>query len=140
MYQKIPQVFIIDDDDESNFIHKIIIEESNLVGTTRVFESGPDALEALHNLDFDDSSPLVVFLDINMPFMDGWEFLQKLTNFSSSITEKLHIEMLSSSIFHNDREKAASNNLIKGYIVKPLSEENLKQVLKKLNKKHQTIK
>ena len=73
--QKLKSVLLIDDDNAANFIHRIVIEETELVEDVGAFESPRAALKYLEDLQSVSPFPEIIFLDINMPLMDGWEFL-----------------------------------------------------------------
>ena len=72
--------------------------------------------------------PTVLFLDINMPEMTGWAFLDKFKELDSRVRNQFTIFILSSSIDHRDREKAGFNPLVSGFIEKPLSSGRLKEL------------
>lgn len=71
------KAFIIDDDYLSIFVTKNVLALSNVIHDVKAFLSGAEALEALHACS-DDNIPEIIFLDLNMPVMDGWEFLDAL--------------------------------------------------------------
>ncbi|CAN5646885.1 hypothetical protein BH10BAC5_BH10BAC5_22820 [soil metagenome] len=71
--------------------------------------------------------PTVLFLDINMPSMTGWEFLEEFRKFSKTVHKQFTIYMLSSSVDSSDKEKASSNIFVSGYISKPLRQETLRE-------------
>jgi two-component system chemotaxis response regulator CheY len=70
----------------------------------------------------------VLFLDINMPVLTGWDFLAAFEKFSATVKERIKIYMLSSSVDQRDKDRAASNQYVKDYIVKPLSKDRLMQL------------
>jgi len=67
----------------------------------------------------------VVFLDLNMPIMNGWEFLDKLSKAKNEITMHYKLYILSSTINPDDQKKAKSNPLVSGFLSKPLTKEHL---------------
>jgi CheY-like chemotaxis protein len=72
---------------------------------------------------------VTLFLDINMPTMTGWEFLDEFKELPETIRKKFIIYVLSSSVDSKDLEKASENELVKNYIQKPLRKESLKTLL-----------
>jgi CheY-like chemotaxis protein len=125
------RIFLIDDDEISNFINETILKsffkESEIIS----FSNPEKALEFI----FDDYSknPLfsVLFVDINMPEMSGWDFLDKLLLGSKSLMDYLRIIMVSSSIDALDKEKAQRNPFVNGFVSKPLSLEQIRKLFRK---------
>jgi CheY-like chemotaxis protein len=74
------------------------------------------------------SGSTILFLDINMPSMTGWDFLEIFKNLNSGIQQQFSIYILSSSVDSRDKEKAASNVLVKGFLSKPLTVESLGRI------------
>ena len=92
-------------------------------------ESATDALKYLNSLPADaDAIPNVIFLDIRMPEMDGFGFLEKYKDVPDIVKQNCSIIMLSSSTHPDDKEKAENNPYVKGFLSKPLNEEKLKQL------------
>src|SRR5438552_3858293 len=71
----------------------------------------------------------ILFLDIDMPTLNGWDFLDEFKNFSDSIQQQFTIFIVSSSISKQDKEKAAKYKFVSGFISKPLTKDSLKQIL-----------
>ncbi len=124
-------VLLVDDNDTDNFIHKRIIELAGFSKSIIVKNSGKSALEFLEtNVDI----PGVVFLDINMPIVDGFVFLFEYDNFPEEVKQKCKIVILSSSDNKKDIDRIVDNEYVVHFITKPLSEESLedlKGILKK---------
>jgi len=117
---KIDCVVLIDDDEATNVFHDIIIRESAIINNYTIFNS---AIKALAFLTDCDKSPDLIFLDINMPKMSGWEFLEEYGK--TSLTQTPHVIMLTTSMSVADKAKANDNPLVRSYFQKPLSEELL---------------
>jgi CheY-like chemotaxis protein len=122
-------VWIIDDDHICSFTVQKLIEKGQLAQKIDIFKNGQDALDSLQKINFNTAKyPDIILLDINMPIMDGWQFMDKFVKFvgKSAIT----LYMVSSSIDPRDQEKAKLYTTdIKGFIVKPLTLENIKKLM-----------
>lgn len=122
---KLLSVMVVDDSEADQYISKIMIEEYNPnIDILQAF----DGQEALEILDHIEQQPAVIFLDINMPRMNGHEFLaayDKRSEKKSSV-----IVMLTSSEQKEDIDRSRSYKSVKDYLTKPLDPENLETVLK----------
>jgi CheY-like chemotaxis protein len=122
-------VLLVDDNDTDNFIHKRIIELAGFSKNIIVKNSGKSALEFLEsNQVTPDNIPGVVFLDINMPIVDGFVFLFEYDNFPEEIKQKCKIVILSSSDNKKDIDRIVDNEYVVHFITKPLSEESLEEL------------
>ena len=120
---------LVDDDSLDNRFHQIIIEE---MGITDLIHIAQDGIEAINYLKRADSvKPDLIFLDINMPKMNGWEFLEAYKVLDEGQKSKIVIMMLTTSLNPWDRTKAEKISAITGFQVKPLSEEMLREILQK---------
>ena len=118
-------VLLVDDNDTDNFIHKRIIELAGFAENIIVKNSGKSALEFLESQEV---IPSVVFLDINMPIVDGFVFLFEFDNFPEEVKEKCKIVILSSSDNKKDIDRIVDNEYVIHFITKPLSEESLNEL------------
>ena len=98
----------------------MILKKMDIVNQVKVAETGPDALEFLKK---ERDAPELIFLDINMPSMTGWEFLEYFDKLDDIIKNHFKIYILSSSVDQRDKDKANTNSYIKGFISKPLTRE-----------------
>lgn len=122
-------VMLVDDNDIDNIINEKIIEANNFAETILVFQTGQEGLDYLvANKDNVDALPEIVFLDINMPIMDGFQFLEEFEKFNGNILGKCKVIMLSSSISPKDIDRAASNKYVKKYLNKPLNKRYLEAI------------
>lgn len=108
---------LIDDNEADNFYHEIMIRRAGFAGDILVFESGVDALAFFRQDDLSVST--CIFLDINMPMMDGFEMAEQATPLLTDKPSWVML-MLTSSGSPADRERAGALPIIKGYITKPL--------------------
>lgn len=115
---------LVDDSETDNFIHKRVIELSKFAEKVLVKDSGKSALEYLEkNFNNFSNLPNLIFLDINMPIVDGFVFLYEFENFPEEVKEKCKIIILSSSDNKRDIDRIVDNKYVVGYITKPLSME-----------------
>ncbi len=131
--KKFRQIIFIDDDAATNFYHQIIVEQSNMCEEFIFFNRPLEALDHFKNIEAnaDLNLPDVIFLDINMPLLNGWGFLEKFAELN--FNKPPFVLMLTTSLNPRDQERAESSPLIKGIIDKPLKEDNLKLLLDQLN-------
>lgn len=125
----IKEVFLIDDDLATNFINQKIIEGANCVKRITVFQSAIDAL--LYLKENKGKFPDMILLDINMPKMNGWEFLEEYIQLPSSLRNEINLYILSTSKNSRDMDKASNIQEVKGYITKPLTTEKFIAVYNK---------
>lgn len=120
---------LIDDNETDNFISKRIIEITQFAGQVEVKNSGQDALEYLA-AHADDVSclPRLIFLDINMPVMDGFMFLYEFENLAPTVQERCQVVILSSSDNQRDIDKIVNNQSVIQYITKPLTKPALEGI------------
>lgn len=123
---------LVDDDAISNMLSEIIIEDefpkAEIISFTDPKEGVHFFETAFSNLI---SNKTFLFLDINMPLMSGWDFLEALKNKEIEMKNNIFIYMLSSSVNPDDLKKAKQNPNIVDFVEKPLTEEFLKQLSEK---------
>lgn len=115
-------VYLIDDDDIQNLINSKIIELVDADVESNVFEGGESALNSLRNND--EELPNVIFLDINMPRMSGWDFMEEYVKLDLNIP----VYIVTSSINKQDKEKSETYSDVKGFISKPLTKERVVEI------------
>jgi len=118
-------ILLIDDDEATNFYHKYILEESKVVEKIEVATNGEEAIKLLQNLKENNMPfPDLIFLDINMPIMNGWEFLMEYEK-SEMLCQKNIIVMLTTSLNPDDKAKSKLYHSIFDFKNKPMSEDML---------------
>jgi CheY-like chemotaxis protein len=129
----IKNLALIDDDELFVFLTKMTIEETNLVDLIKVFSNGLEAINFLkENSNNPDQLPEVILLDLSMPVMDGWQFLEEYIKLKPRIGKKITIYIVSSSISPKDLGKAKSISEVSDYIIKPITKEALIEIIKKI--------
>ena len=124
---------IVDDDDISVFLTTKIIEQTNLVDLIKVFGNGLDAINFLkENKNNVDALPDIILLDLNMPIMNGWQFLEEYNKLNPTIGKKITIYICSSSISPDDITRAKTISEVSDYIIKPITKDKLIDLIKKL--------
>ncbi|HCQ12925.1 two-component system response regulator [Flavobacterium sp.] len=126
MVPKYNKILIIDDNYIDNYITSAIIKKNNLANNLVEFDNGLKAIEYLEqNKDNDQELPDLILLDLYMPLMDGFEFLNLFEKIDSTSTKKCKICIVSSSIDDNDIIKAKLDKNIYTFVSKPLTAELL---------------
>ncbi len=129
MKKKLGCILLIDDNNADNYFHQIVIKQMNITEQIAIATDGVEALEYLTKEN--QTPPELIFLDINMPRMNGWEFLEKYKHLDPKQKSQTVIVMLTTSAHPSDLEKAKHTAEVNGYQVKPLTEEMLNEILAK---------
>ena len=127
--KRINRILLVDDDEPTNFLNKHIINKYELAEEIVVKHNGAEALEYLTSaVDGKYPTPDIILLDINMPVMDGWEFIDEYKNVDEAIRAKVIVFMLTTSLNPDDEAKAATIKEINAFLNKPLTQKEILEI------------
>lgn len=123
---------LVDDNLDDNFFHEREIKKNNLATIVVAKNTGLEALEYLKSKkDIIHLQPDLIFLDINMPGMNGWEFLKEYNRLGKKLQSNVIIIMLTTSDNPDDETRSKTWNFVSDYITKPLTKEIMEDIIKK---------
>lgn len=126
----IKNLTLIDDDEVFVYLTRKTLNKSKLVDQVQVFENGLDALNFIKgNVGNREILPEVIFLDLSMPIMDGWQFLDEYSKLKLELMNKITIYICSSSISPDDVSRAKSINTVSDFIFKPITSQKLCEIV-----------
>jgi len=130
MNKSVNCVLLIDDDMATNFFNKRVVSKHQCFNTVKTVQSGSAALEYFTDVEKEKAiKPDLVFLDINMPAMNGWEFLVEYAKLNREIREGVRVIVLSTSSNPDDFAMSKINKSVSDFINKPLSLDSLDSIL-----------
>ncbi|MFD2541992.1 response regulator [Lacinutrix gracilariae] len=131
---------IVDDDDIYQFTIKKTIQSLNYAKSVLAFSDGEEALQfMMDNISNEEDLPDIILLDINMPIMDGFQFMDEFIKIKPKLSKKITIYMASSSVDETDIKKAHQISEISDYIIKPIKQGKIKSIIEVyLNDKEET--
>lgn len=129
MINSLQSVLLIEDSTIDMFIHTKVLEQSGIADEIVCQPSARDALEYLKEASHHGFLPQLIFLDIRMPDMNGFEFLNECADLPNDIAQKMKVIMLSSSIDSSDIHMAKSYPQVIDFISKPLTKERVLEVM-----------
>ena len=130
METKTPIIALVDDDKVFQLTASRTIKAAQLSDKILQFDNGEEALEFLRDHAREsDTLPDYIFLDINMPFVDGWMFLDDYAHLKTNLSKPIEIYMVSSSIDPRDMDRARQNADVREYIIKPVTREKFIELL-----------
>lgn len=130
-------ILLVDDDIATNYINSLVIRNAEIDADIKIMEKATSALEFLTCTgDYSDLAeppcPGLILLDINMPVMSGWDFMEEYEKLPAEQKARYIVVMLSSSLNRDDVEKAANNKDIAAFLHKPLEEKDILSLVQKL--------
>ena len=117
------QVIVVDDDEIVLLVQKKMLQRCSITSHPISFKNGQEALETIKR---NNGKNFLILLDINMPVMNGWEFLEKLE--SLNLKTKVYVIMVTSTIVDDDKIKADNFEMVLGFIEKPITNDKCKQI------------
>ncbi len=130
MKKKLNCVLLVDDDNDCNYLHRRLLNKMGCTELVQVAVDGREALDFLTStIDGKHPVPAVIFLDINMPRMNGWDFLEEYKNLDEALKAKIVLVMLTTSLNPDDRERAKNYGDVSGFHNKYLTKETLNKIL-----------
>lgn len=134
MKNKLNCILLVDDDEPTNFLNQMVLEELNITEQIKVAQNGKEALTYLESTNIGNVNfplPELILLDINMPAMNGWEFLQQYAKLPANQKANVVIVMLTTSLNPDDRAKADEISEVTGFETKPLTADKIQELLEK---------
>lgn len=126
-----PSVLIVDDDRVYRFAAVKIIAATEMAGSIIECNDGQEALNFINrNIDAPTNLPDIIFLDINMPVMNGWDFLKAFSMVAHKLSKTIHVYVVTSSIDKSDVERSKEFSVVTDYIVKPVTKETFSRLLR----------
>ena len=130
MKKKLNSILLVDDDSDCNFFHQRLINKMGCVEKIYIAKDGQEALEFLTSDEGGQNpSPDIIFLDINMPRMNGWEFIEEYTKLNEHEKAKIVLIMLTTSLNPDDVERSKKYKDVKGYRKKYLDKESMEKII-----------
>ena len=123
--KKIDCILLIDDNADDNTYNQIIIEKMNIADNIMVAENG---IDALNYLEEGQKTPDLILLDMNMPKMNGWEFLDLYRAYSARKNLSSNVIVLAGSLSPEDQQKLENIPVIASYNIKPLTKQMLEEI------------
>ncbi|HEV3413368.1 MAG TPA: response regulator [Puia sp.] len=124
-------VLLIDDDEPTNFLNKLTLEQAGCARYIRIAPGGRAGLDYLRGNPEDCPRPDLIFLDINMPAMDGWEFLGQYRTLPPERKADTVLIMLTTSLNPDDEKRTRSIPEVSGFEHKPLNQASLERLMSK---------
>jgi len=127
--RKLQSILIIDDDEVNNFICSKIIEEEQIANKITATLGVNEALDFIHRgLSQETSLPDLILLDLNMPVLTGWDFLEEYKKLVPQLNKEVILVILSSSAFQDDIKKAREYKEVNAYKTKPITKQLLNDI------------
>ena len=125
----VDKVLLVDDDKVTNLMHSRLIRQAALAGHIDIATDGEAALQYLKGmLNAHASPPEIILLDVNMPRMNGFEFLEEYRNLPETMRNAQDVVMLSTSVLHEDHQRAETDPNVREFVVKPIRKHGLQAI------------
>lgn len=122
---------LVDDDNSYTYSAKRILKDSPIFKDYVIFNDGHEAIDYFKSVVGEEAKiPDVLFLDVNMPVMDGWDFLEEFAHLKPNLHKNVTIYLISSSIDPRDIERANAISDVSQYIIKPINIEQFEKIFK----------
>src|SRR5690554_33969 len=129
--KSIKNLLLVDDDEIFAYLTRKTIEETKLVDEIKVLGNGQDAIDFLEEVAKNEELlPEVILLDINMPILDGWGFLEEFILLKPHLKKAITIYMVTTSISPHDYERAKSISEVSDFVIKPVTKSGFINMLK----------
>jgi len=128
--RKLKLILLVDDDTVASYLHQTVIEDMNITERIQLARDGLEALLFLKDLNEDECCPDLILLDLKMPVLDGFEFLDLYNHMDFRRKDSIKIVVLSSSQRNDDWQRVLHLGAV-DYMVKPLSEIKLSHIVEK---------
>lgn len=132
MSKMVNKTMLIDDSEIDLFIQRRFLEVYNFSNQLVSYKSAREALDWLRNINGEGQPPDVIFLDLNMPEVDGFEFLKSFESLPEKVRTSSRIVVLTSSNSLKDREQAFEHQNVIQFITKPLKQSDIEELQKKV--------
>lgn len=130
---KINTIYLVDDDDIFQYLTRKVIEETKKVQQICEFQNGEAAIESIKSAIKERGDlPELILLDLSMPIMDGWDFLDELKRLKPQINSEIIIYIVSSTISPKDIQKVNGYAEVKDYVIKPITRQKFNDLLNSL--------
>lgn len=132
--KKLSKILIIDDDPMTTYIQKRFLDGFQVADQIEIVNDGEEALERIKydiQSGNDDNIPALIFVDLNMPFMDGFQFLEAYQNLEFEIKDSVVVSVLTSSFSRKDINRVKEFPVVDDYVVKPLTQEKMMELMEK---------
>jgi len=127
---KIDTLCVIDDDEIYTYSVKRLVTATGLAHKAIFFENGQTAIDFFNeNKNNVDNLPELILLDLNMPVLDGWQFMEQFVKLIPELKRPIIVYILSSSIDEDDYMRAKAIEEISGFIIKPINTEIFRQII-----------
>lgn len=127
--KKVNNLYVIDDDKIYHFLLKSLLKQNGIEAKSTFFCNGQDAIDFIKQNNDDENLPDLILLDVNMPIMNGWQFLEEFVKLVPQLPKRPVIYMISSSNNEVDIDRAKEfNGAVKDYFLKPICKEDIEKI------------